>query len=163
MLGRATAITAALVLCLALVAGAGTTGKIAGRVTDNSGNPLVGATVMIVGTQYGAMTDANGEYFIINLEPANYDLTANMVGMSSSTANGVMVSADLTTRMDFTLNPTTVGSTVIQVTDQRGMILRDVTSSIHVVSRDEIRTMPVAGIQDIVSRQAGDQIGRAHV
>ena len=66
-----------------------------------------------------------------------------------------MVSADLTTRMDFTLNPTTVGSTVIQVTDQRGMILRDVTSSIHVVSRDEIRTMPVAGIQDIVSRQAG--------
>jgi len=155
VLGRATAITAALVLCLALVAGAGTTGKIAGRVTDNSGNPLVGATVMIVGTQYGAMTDANGEYFIINLEPANYDLTANMVGMSSSTANGVMVSADLTTRMDFTLNPTTVGSTVIQVTDQRGMILRDVTSSIHVVSRDEIGTMPVAGIQDIVSRQAG--------
>ena len=87
MLGRATAITAALVLCLALVAGAGTTGKIAGRVTDNSGNPLVGATVMIVGTQYGAMTDANGEYFIINLEPANYDLTANMVGTAKKNEN----------------------------------------------------------------------------
>lgn len=155
VLGRATAITAALVLCLALVAGAGTTGKIAGRVTDNSGNPLIGATVMIVGTSFGAMTDANGEYFIINLEPGEYNLSANMVGMAGSTANGVQVSADLTTRMDFTLNTTTVGSTVIQVTDQRGMILRDVTSSMHVVGRDEIKTLPVAGVQDVVNRQAG--------
>lgn len=155
MLGRATAITAALVLCLALVAGAGTTGKIAGRVTDTSGNPLIGATVMIVGTSFGAMTDANGEFFIINLEPGSYNLAANMVGMASSTANGVSVSADLTTRMDFVLNITTVGSTVIQVTDQRGMILRDVTSSMHVVGRDEIKTLPVAGIQDVVNRQAG--------
>lgn len=155
VLGRATAITAALVLCLALVAGAGTTGKIAGRVTDNSGNPLIGATVMIVGTSFGAMTDANGEYFIINLEPGTYNLAANMVGMAGSTVNGIQVSADLTTRMDFTLNTTTVGSTVIQVTDQRGLILRDVTTSIHVVGRDEIKTMPVAGIQDVVNRQAG--------
>jgi outer membrane receptor protein involved in Fe transport len=155
VLGRATAITAALVLCIALAAGAGTTGKIAGRVTDASGNPLVGATVMIVGTAYGAMTDANGEFFIINLEPGEYNLVARMVGMADATINGVQVSADLTTRQDFRLNVTTVGSTVITVTDQRGMIMRDVTASMQVVGRDEIRTLPVAGIQDVVNRQAG--------
>ncbi len=155
MLGRASAITAALVLCLALAAGAGTTGKIAGRVTDTSGSPLVGATVMIVGTPYGAMTDANGEYFIINLEPGEYNLVARMVGMGDLTANGIQVSADLTTRYDFQLSVQTVGSTVITVTDQRGMILRDVTASMTVVGRDEIRTMPVAGITDVINRQAG--------
>lgn len=140
---------------MSLTATAGTTGKIAGRVTDSDGTPLIGATVMIIGTTYGAMTDSNGEYFIINLQPGTYDLMSRMVGMSEQTQNGASVIVDMTTRMDFVLNPMTVGSTVITVTDQRGMILRDVTSSVSVVSRDEIRTMPVAGIADVVNQQAG--------
>ena len=41
------------------------------------------------------------------------------------------------------LEPEAVGSTVISVCDQRGVILRDVTSSVTVVSRDNLRTMPV--------------------
>jgi outer membrane receptor protein involved in Fe transport len=152
---RATMISLALLLFVSLAATAGTTGKIAGRVTDTDGNPLVGATVLVVGTPYGAMTDPNGEYFIINLQPGNYDLRAQMVGMGSQTQEGATVLVDMTTRMDFVLNPEAVGSTVITVTDQRGMILRDVTSSISVVSRDEIRTMPVAGITDVINQQAG--------
>jgi len=152
---RATAISLALILCIALTATAGTTGKIAGRVTDQSGQPLVGAAVLVTGTPYGAMTDANGEYFIINLQPGSYNLKAQMVGMAASEANGVEVIADMTTRMDFRLNPEAVGTTVIEVRDQRGMILRDVTTSVHVVGRDEIRTMPVAGITDVINRQAG--------
>jgi len=148
-------ISLALLLFVSLAATAGTTGKVAGRVTDTDGNPLVGATVMVVGTSYGAMTDPNGEYFIINLQPGTYNLQARMVGMGEQTKEGASVIVDMTTRMDFVLNPQAVGSTVITVTDQRGMILRDVTSSVSVVSRDEIRTMPVAGIADVVNQQAG--------
>lgn len=140
---------------VALSAMAGTTGKIAGRVSDDSGNPLIGATVMIVGTSYGAMTDANGEYFIINLQPGNYTLEAFMVGMSRTTMEDVQVVTDLTSRIDFQLNPSAIGHTYITVTDQRPMILRDVTSSVTVISRDEIKTMPVAGIADVVNQQAG--------
>ena len=148
-------ISIALLLFVSFAATAGTTGKIAGRVTDADGNPLVGATVMVVGTSFGAMTDPNGEYFIINLQPGTYDLQARMVGMGEQTKQGASVLVDMTTRMDFVLNPEAVGSTVITVTDQRGMILRDVTSSVSVVSREEIRTMPVAGITDVVNQQAG--------
>ncbi len=148
-------LTLALLLFVSLAANAGTTGKIAGRVTDADGNPLIGATVMIVGTSFGAMTDPNGEYFIINLQPGTYDLQASMVGMGKQTAEGASVIADMTTRMDFVLNPTTIGNTVITVTDQRGMILRGVTETVSVISRDEIRTMPVAGIADVVGQQAG--------
>jgi outer membrane receptor protein involved in Fe transport len=144
-----------MVLLIAFSATAGTTGKIAGRVTDQDGNPLVGATVMVVGTSYGAMTDANGEYFIINLPPDSYTLRCSMVGMGAKEAPGVQVITDQTTRMDFTLDPEATGVTVITVTDQRGMILRDVTTSVHVVGREDIETMPVAGVADIVSRQAG--------
>ncbi len=155
MFRKASVITLALLLFVSLAATAGTTGKIAGRVTDVDGNPLVGATVMIVGTSYGAMTDPNGEYFIINLQPGTYNLRSSMVGMGEQTKEGASVIVDMTTRMDFVLNPTAVGSTVITVTDQRGMILRGVTSSVSVVTRDEIRTMPVAGITDVVNQQAG--------
>jgi len=155
VLRRATAISLALVLCVAFTASAGTTGKIAGRVIDLDGNPLIGAAVMIVGTSYGAMTDANGEYFIINLIPGTYNLRAQMVGMGVQEVQGVQVVADLTTRMDFNLSTTAVGLTTVLVTDQRAMIERGVTASITIVSRDEIKTLPVAGIQDIVNRQAG--------
>lgn len=155
MRNKATAISLALVLIVAFVASAGTTGKIAGRVTDEQGNPLVGATVLVLDTSYGAMTDPNGEYFIINLQPGEYNLQARMVGMGSIEAQGIQVISDLTTRRDFSLSTTVEGITVITVTDQRGMILRDVTTSLHVVGRDEIKTMPVSGVQDVVSRQAG--------
>lgn len=144
-----------LVLFVALSVTAGTTGKIAGRITDTSGEPLIGATVMVVGTSYGAMTDANGEYFIINLQPGIYSISASMVGMSTKTAEGVSVVVDQTTPMNFNLDILTVGSTTITVTDSRGMIMMDATESFHVVSREEIKTMPVAGLADIVNRQAG--------
>ena len=144
-----------LVLFVALSVTAGTTGKIAGRITDTSGEPLIGATVMVVGTSYGAMTDANGEYFIINLQPGTFSISASMVGMSTKTAEGVAVVVDQTTPMNFSLDIATVGSTTITVTDSRGMIMMDATESFHVVGREEIKTMPVAGIADIVNRQAG--------
>lgn len=152
---RAIAISFALVLLMAVSATATTTGKIAGRVTDATGTPLIGATVMIVGTSYGAMTDQNGEYFIINLQPGTYDVIGRMVGMAEQTMQGVQVLVDMTTRVDFQLNPMAVGDHVIVVTDQRGMITMGQSASISVVSRDEIRTMPVAGVSDIVSQQAG--------
>ncbi|MFO8182656.1 MAG: TonB-dependent receptor [Candidatus Aegiribacteria sp.] len=152
---KAMILSFALVLFVALSLTAGTTGKIAGRVTDTDGNPLTGATVMIVGTSYGAMTDANGEYFIINLQPGEYTVQASMVGMSMKTAEGVMVMVDQTTPMNFSLDPATVGETTITVTDTRGLIMMDATETFHVVGRDEIRTMPVAGIADVVNRQAG--------
>jgi outer membrane receptor protein involved in Fe transport len=145
----------ALVLFVALSVTAGTTGKIAGRVTDTSGNPLIGATVMVVGTSYGAMTDANGEYFIINLTPGIYSIEAFMVGMSKKTAEGVAVVVDQTSPMNFSLDNATVGNTTITVTDSRGMIMMDATETFHVVGREEIKTMPVSGIADVVNRQAG--------
>ncbi|MCD4701969.1 MAG: carboxypeptidase regulatory-like domain-containing protein, partial [Candidatus Aegiribacteria sp.] len=77
------------------------TGSIAGGVYDSRGNPLTGATVMVVGTPYGAMTNAYGAYLISNLEPRTYDVTASMVGLNSLTATGVRVEAGETAIMNF--------------------------------------------------------------
>ena len=164
---RSTIAAACLILVLALssTSTAGTTGKIAGTVTDHLGNPVIGATVLLLGTPYGTMTDANGEYFIINLQPGTYDLQARIVGMETRTIEGVQVLADLTSRIDFHLASETVGHTYIQVTDQRSLILKEVTTTLSIVDRQEIRTMPVAGLQDLMVRQAGSTLhdGILHV
>ena len=152
---KATLLSIALVLFVALSATAGTTGKIAGRITDGSGEPLIGATVMVVGTSYGAMTDANGEYFIINLQPGEYDVQARMVGMQDQTKTGVSVIVDQTSPLNFSLSQGTVGETFIQVSGSRDAILFNTSESVSVVGRDEIRTLPVAGIADVINRQAG--------
>ena len=47
-----------------------TSGKIKGVVTDADGQPLVGVNILIGGTDLGAATDENGEYFVINVRAA---------------------------------------------------------------------------------------------
>ena len=62
-----------------LIAGAvtaGPTGKISGKVTDvSTGEPLVGANVMIAGTVFGASTDEVGDNFINNIPPGSYEVS----------------------------------------------------------------------------------------
>ena len=48
---------------------AGTKGKIAGKVTDSSGEVLVGVQVFIEGTTRGTTTDVDGKYSLVNLDP----------------------------------------------------------------------------------------------
>ena len=65
---------------------AGTTGKIAGKITDKStGEVLIGANVLIVGTTMGASSDIDGNYFILNIPPGEYEVKASMIGYSSFT------------------------------------------------------------------------------
>ena len=46
---------------------AAVTGKIAGRIVDiETGEPLPAVNVLLVGTEKGAATDADGYYYIIN-------------------------------------------------------------------------------------------------
>ncbi len=79
------------------------TGSIVGFVLDPSETPLVGATVMIVGTSLGAMTDSFGFYEIDNIPIGNYNVKARMVGMGETTVEGVRVTSDKKVEHDFTL------------------------------------------------------------
>ncbi len=165
---RRTALFLPVISCLLLVFGttsATTTGSVAGFVTNSSGDMLIGASVMIEDTPFGSMTDANGEYYIPRLSPGTYTVTARMVGMGSLTKEGVTVVSGQITEIDFVLEESTSGETVIQVSDQRSLILENVPSTIHVIGRAEIETMPVTGVLDIVKRQPGimAQGGEIHV
>ena len=61
-------------------ADAGLTGKLTGQVVDASGEPLPGVNGVIDGTRRGAMTDADGYYLILSVDPGTVYLVASMVG-----------------------------------------------------------------------------------
>ena len=84
-----------------------TTGKIAGVIKDDQGNPLPGANVIVEGTRLGAVADADGSYFIINILPGRYALTASLIGYTNQTQSDVSVKTDFTTPLNFELKETT--------------------------------------------------------
>lgn len=57
------------------------TGRVTGRVTDENGEPMAGATVLVVGKKTGAMTDNDGRY---SVKAARGDkLRFSFIGMES--------------------------------------------------------------------------------
>lgn len=53
-----------------------TTGKISGRITDNTGKGVSGVTVSLDQTTLTATSGADGHYFIDYIEPGTYSLSA---------------------------------------------------------------------------------------
>lgn len=56
--------------------------KIHGTVTDESGEPLIGASILIKGTSRGTTSDANGE-FNLEIEPSSTTLIISYIGYKS--------------------------------------------------------------------------------
>ncbi|MBH30367.1 MAG: hypothetical protein CMG71_00055 [Candidatus Marinimicrobia bacterium] len=144
------------VLCIFTFVFAGETGKIAGRVTDgSSGDALVGTNVIIEGTSYGAATDVNGEYFVINLPPGVYNVTFSMIGYAEYTATGVGVNVDVTTPLDVALQSEAVAGESVTVTAERPVIENTLTSSKQIVSGTLATELPVATMEDLVKTLPG--------
>jgi outer membrane receptor protein involved in Fe transport len=146
---------AILLLCAAPL-NAGQTGKISGTVKDaKSGDPLVGATVILQGTKIGAATDAMGDYYINNVSPGTYNVAISIVGYQTAVIKNVIVKIDLTTPLNSKLNPTEVIGQEVIIQAERALVQKDLTSSAVTVSSDEIKVMPVENINQIINLQAG--------
>ena len=145
---------------------AGTTGKISGKVVDENSQPLIGCNIVVKGTSLGAATNIKGEYFILNIPPGKYDLTASMIGYGTVTVEGTLVMVDLTAKTNFFLKPETIEGDVITVTAEKPTVRLDQTSMSAVVSSEDIENLPVTDVGDVIELQAGivrDPNGGFHV
>ncbi len=95
-----------LLLIMVTVGSAGTTGKLAGRVKDESGKGMAYVNVLVLqdGKRItGIQTKDNGSFIIINLPPGTYDLKFQLQGFGELTVKGVVIKADQTTTQNATL------------------------------------------------------------
>lgn len=158
-------LTGATVACLAvlmsaILALAGTTGKIAGKIAAKaSGEPLPGASVVIEGTTFGAATDIGGYYTILNVPPGIYKLRASMIGYGSVMVTEVRVEIDRTTKLDFTLEEEVLAGAEVTVVAERPVIQEDVATSVTSVSSQEVATLPLTTVSQVVGLQAGVESG----
>ena len=144
-----------LFLLLSMEVIAQTSGKIAGRVVDENGKPLIGANVLIEGTNRGAATDEEGYYSIINVRAGTYTLQFGFVGYQRKTVKNVKVYADRTTKVDVQLKPKAVQSEEVIVEAQKPLVEVNLTSSVATITDEDIDKLPVQNLTEIVNLQAG--------
>jgi len=142
---------------LPLVCFSGTTGKLSGKITDaETGQPFPGANVFLSGTNYGAATDIDGYYMILNVPPGTYSLNVQMIGFQNIRQDNIKVLTDFNSINDFKLTAQVLeAGTQVEVIATRPDIQRDRTSTLAVIGSEEIDKLPVLEMGDLVGLQAG--------
>jgi len=130
-------------------------GKIVGKITDESGNELPGVNVIIEGRNIGASTDIEGKYIILNISPGKYSVVASYIGYQKVKETGIIVKPGLTTEVDFILKEQSVdlGEEII-VSPREKLVQKDATSKITTLSSDELEKLPIENLQEVLSTQS---------
>jgi outer membrane receptor protein involved in Fe transport len=147
-------VVAVMILALSTLS-AQTAGKISGKITDQeTGEPLVGCNVVVVGTLMGASTDPDGNYFIINVPPGKFDVEASLLGYQKVLQQEVIVNSGKTTTANFKLKSSALIQQEVVVHATRPDVQPEKTSTSTVIRPEDVQSL--AGMRDI-----GDVIGLA--
>ena len=134
----------------------GTTGKIAGTVTDKeTGNPLIGANVWVEGTYLGASTDADGDFMILKVPVGWHTVKVSYMGYRTVIEENVRVSVDLTTDVRFAMETEALTTDPVVVTAERKIIRKDETNTNIIKTAEEIQVLPIRGLNNITATVAG--------
>nr|HQU73174.1 TonB-dependent receptor [Calditrichia bacterium] len=158
---------ALLFLLSGLVLG-GTTGKIAGQISDaDTGEPLIGVNILLEGTTLGASTDVDGIFVILNIPPGVYNVQFSYLGYKTLVVRDVRVNVDFTTRLDQKLGQAIVEGEIVEVFGEKNPLVRqDLTNTQVAVTSEQISELPVDQIRDVIALQAGvveDNDGSLHI
>ena len=136
---------------------AGSYGKITGKVIEKeTGESIPGVNVLVVGTTLGAATDINGDYFIFQVPPGEYEVKFSMIGYQSITFKNVKVMADLTTTIDAEIEQKTIElEEEVVVSAKRQVVQKDITSSVQILGIENMEAYPVISTLDAVVLQTG--------
>ena len=127
--------------------------KVTGQVVDQDGEPLIGATVQLKGTQSGVITDIDGNFTID--APANGTLVVSYVGFKDReiAINGRAIIEQIQLESD------------AQVLDQVVVVgygvqkKADLTGSVSIVNADELKRVSHSNISSMLEgKVAGVQI-----
>ncbi len=92
------------------------TGIIRGKITDaHTGETLIGASVLVEGTNTGTTSDLDGNYTLDNLKPGTYTLVFSYVSFATQKVGEVYVKAGGVTLLNVSLQPVRVGLKQVEI------------------------------------------------
>jgi hypothetical protein len=129
-------------------------GKLGGKISDaDTKEALIGANVIILGTDQGAATDISGTFFILNVMPSSYDVKISYVGYGEKIIQNVRIVGGITTNLDVEL---TSGFELQEIIVSDTKLFEETsTNTVKVLSSDQISKLPVQGVERLASLQAG--------
>ena len=110
---------------------------VSGKVTDSSGLPLPGVTVVIKGTTKGTITDGNGNYELPNV-PSEQVLVFSFVGMKTAE-----IQVNGRTLINTVLEEESIGLGEVVAIGYGTMKKSDLTGSVGVISSEELVSRPI--------------------
>ena len=123
--------------------------SIGGTVTDKStGEPLIGATVMLQGTKLGAKSNKSGFYSIQNVSVGEYTLIVRYLGYKQFSQK-VSVKNTKDQRINILLDPDVISMEGIEVIAEREVERREITISKVNVPVAQIKDIRIGGESDL--------------
>ena len=155
-----------LVLTLPTLNLAQNSGGVTGTITDSlSGEPLVGANIMISGTVQGAASDINGKFRINNVPLGNQILKCSYLGykvklIPVKVISNRVLEVDVDLVSDVILSEDVVVTAMLE--GQQRAINQQLTSNtiVNVVSKDKIEELPDQNAAETIGRLPGISIQR---
>ncbi len=125
-----------------------TAGRVLGRVTDQSGASVAGATVVVTDTQRGTSrtlaTDTSGDYVAADLIPGDYKIHVQAKGFKSVERPNITIEVATDVRVDFTL-PLGNASEIVTVTEEVPLLNTTSATLGGTLSNKEINDLPLNG------------------
>ncbi len=141
-----------------------TFGRVTGLVLDaETGQPIAGAGVNVVGTTIGTTTGVDGRYNIPRVPAGTVTLQARRIGYAPKTVTGLMLSADGVVEQDITLSTANLELSAVTVSAaaERGTVnaaldaQRTATGIVNAVTAEQIGKSPDSDAAKAIQRVSG--------
>ena len=142
------------IFCLLLIGAvsghARETGTLTGRVTDaHTQQPLFGVNIVVLETDRGTTSDADGAYTIRDLPVGTYGIRFSYIGTKPRVVTDAVIKSAAPTFVNVDLEPELIQAQGITVKAGYFAAQQDPQPSLTALSREEIRRFP-GGFEDVV-------------
>ena len=151
--------TLAVILATCTMTMAQAQGRLKGKITDDSGEPVPFANVIVEkgGTQVGgASSDFDGNYDINPIPPGTYDLKASCIGLNPFVLRGLVIPANKITFYDIKMVSGAINLNEVTVVDYEiPLISKDNTTQGASITSEEIAKLPVRSAEGVAASVGG--------
>ena len=151
--------TLAVILATCTMTMAQAQGRLKGKITDDTGEPVPFANVIVEkgGTQVGgASSDFDGNYDINPIPPGTYDLKASCIGLNPFVLRGLVIPANKITFYNIKMVSGAINLNEVTVVDYEiPLISKDNTTQGASITSEEIAKLPVRSAEGVAASVGG--------
>tara|TARA_R110002050_G_scaffold80106_3_gene171441 strand:+ start:10745 stop:13588 length:2844 start_codon:yes stop_codon:yes gene_type:complete len=130
--------------------------SLSGSIIDAvSGEPLIGANIVLVGTYKGAAADFNGNYVINGIKAKDYSVKVGFIGYETKIYTGISFNKGENKVLNITLKEQSQSLNEVTVVGKKGQVNLEAAASEVSIGQEEISKMNVRDVQEVLGMQAG--------